>query len=98
MLDHPVQITDLPSFPSPYPSEQNSASKNQLLTPLTLKQSDLYENLPLKFQELVPKTHLRLTILAELFDKFERGEKPSDGFERAYWWIFKGLNGHKEYS
>ena len=37
---HAVNIQDLPNFPSPYASQQNSASRNQLLNPLDIKLSD----------------------------------------------------------
>jgi hypothetical protein len=61
----------MPNFPSPYASQQNAASKNQLMNPLTLELSDQYEQLPIFFQVLVPKTHLNLVQLIEYYDKFE---------------------------
>ena len=44
-----VPVEDLPNFPSPYASQQNAASRNQLLNPLDIDLSDQYENLPIYF-------------------------------------------------
>lgn len=85
-----VPIHDMPNFPSPYASQQNAASKNQLLNPLTLELSDQYELLPVFFQCLVPKTHLNLVQLIEFYDKFEiRREAPADGYEKAFYQVFR---------
>ena len=57
---------------------------------LDLELSNQYEQLPIFFQYLVPKTHLNLIQLIEYYDRFEiKKERPVDAYERAYFWVFK---------
>lgn len=85
-----VPIDRLPNFPSPYASQQNAASRNQLFNPLSIELSDQYESLPIFFQQLVPKTHLNLVQIIQFYDRFViRKEKPTDSYEEIYLQIFR---------
>ena len=64
-----VPLDKLPNFPSPYASQQNAISRNQLFNPLSIELSDQYESLPIFFQQLVPKTHLNLVQIIQFYDR-----------------------------